>query len=78
MNAPVRSVERLVLGDFEDFLDVCGFEAWYVERGWKSKHLAVDQLQELAWLWDLIPDESAQDRVQAAMAAAFVGLRRAD
>lgn len=77
MNAPLQLVERLVLGDFKDFREVCGFEAWYVERGWKPKQLAVDQLQTLAWLWDLIPDEFAQDRVQAAMAAAFAATGRA-
>ncbi|UQR67717.1 hypothetical protein LRP30_21760 [Bradyrhizobium sp. C-145] len=77
MNAPVRHPERLVLGDFSDFLEVCGFEAWFVERGWKPKQLAVDQLQNLAWLWDLTHDEFEQDRVQAAMGAAFASVRRA-
>ena len=76
MNAPVRQSERLVLGDFADFRDVCGFEAWYVDRGWKSRQLAVDQLQNLAWLWDLVGDDFSQDRVQAAMAAAFAHVRR--
>lgn len=73
MTVHVQAPDRLVLGDFEDFVEICTFESWFVERGWKSKQLAVDHLQTLAWLWDLIPDEFAQDRVQAAMAAAFRG-----
>ncbi|HEV2159575.1 hypothetical protein [Bradyrhizobium sp.] len=73
MSVHVKVPERLVLGDFEDFLEICGFEAWYVERGWKSKQLAVDQLQTLAELWGLI-DDVGQDRVQAVMAAPFAEL----
>lgn len=72
MNAPVKT-ERPVLGDIEDFVECCGYQAWFLSRGWIDLHTAVDNMQRLAELWGLVEDHG-QDRVQAALAGALRGI----
>ncbi|MGY4624582.1 hypothetical protein [Bradyrhizobium sp. USDA 4486] len=76
MNAHVKA-ERLVLGDINDFAECCGYQAWFLSRGWIDLQTAVDNMQRLAELWGLV-DEVGQDHVQAAMAAPFAAYAAAE
>lgn len=60
------------LGDFDDFLEVCGQQRVYIEMGILDRIIAVDNMQYLAELWGLT--DADQDLVQQIMAAAFGGL----
>ncbi|MEK9281188.1 hypothetical protein MTR72_16460 [Bradyrhizobium sp. ISRA442] len=70
MNAAVKVSNRRILGDVDDFVEVCGQQAWFFSEGWIDLHTAVDNLQRLAELWGLI-EEVGQDAIQALMADAF-------
>jgi hypothetical protein len=73
MNAHVQ-IERLVLGDIDDFAECAGYQAWFFSEGWIDLHTAVDNLQRLAELWGLV-DDVGQDRVQEIMAEMFAQVR---
>src|SRR5689334_17153816 len=59
-----------VLGDIEDFDECCAQQRWFVDEGWVTKHVAVDNLQLLAES-DGYVDQLGQDEVQRIMAEAF-------
>ncbi|WP_213775438.1 hypothetical protein [Bradyrhizobium sp. dw_78] len=58
-----------VLGDLDDFIEVCGLQAELYDRGLIDLHVAVDTLQRLAECWGL-PEVHGQDTIQAIIAFA--------
>jgi hypothetical protein len=58
------------LGDVDDFAEACAAQAWFVREGWDTLQHAVDYMQSLAELWELV-SEIGQDAVQEIMAEAF-------
>jgi hypothetical protein len=66
--APSNEAPEIPLID--KFAECCDFQRWFVDEGWVSKQVAVDNMQNLAENWGLV-DSHGQDAVQAEMAAAF-------
>lgn len=58
------------VGDAEEFVECCGYYAWYAFEGWISLQAAVDSSQVLAEQWGLA-SELGQDEVQRLMGDAF-------
>ncbi|MBR0936698.1 hypothetical protein [Bradyrhizobium jicamae] len=54
----------------DEFAECCGYQRWFVDEGWISKQIAVDNLQYLAEHCALI-EAYGQAAVQDRIAAAF-------
>jgi hypothetical protein len=61
-----------VLGDFDDFREVCQQQRVYIQMGILDRMIAIDNMQRLAELWSIA--DADQDLVQGIMVESFGGL----